>query len=109
MTPTVKRTSIASRPNSRPASANSTSSKKAARGRNSSSALREQIRAARLAKKREAESSKNNSMISETNSLPDTPKRTVENTLQSNSSNIKDLSAGDAEVIKSESKSVPEL
>lgn len=73
----IKKTPVntSSRPSSRPNSANSTksSSKKASRGRNSSSALREQIKAARLAKKREAElaSSQNNSA----SSLPETPKR----------------------------------
>lgn len=94
----VKKTPTAgsSRPNTRPPSANSTaSSKKASRGRNSSSALRDQIRAAKLAKKKEQELAQTNG----TESLPETPKRTVN----------KDLSAGDAGLDKLETNSVPDV
>jgi len=103
ITPVARRTPK-STPSSRPTSANSTKPKKASRGRNSSSALREQIKAARLAKMKEnAEAdAQNTSSVSEPN-LPETPKR---------SSPEKDFSTGDNATLANsgaDSRSVPEL
>jgi len=103
VTPAAKRTPK-STPSSRPTSANSTKPKKASRGRNSSSALREQIKAARLAKMKEnAEADAQNTSSVSGQDLTETPKC---------SSPEKDFSTGDNATLANsgaESRSVPEL